>query len=140
SGIVIVIWQGGERVVAGDMSVGAFVGYLALFIRFVERGFRIPQMVNSIQSGGAAYARLAPMLAPALTVDCEPRFASFKSSHLAGTVTQERTLERSHRGAIGASLANVTFAYPGATRPALVDFSLEIAPGSLVAVTGAVGA
>ena len=67
SGVLFVIWQGGERVIDGAMSVGAFVGYLALFIRFVERGFRIPQLVNSIQSGGAAYARLEPMLAPALT-------------------------------------------------------------------------
>lgn len=139
SGILVVIWQGGERVVDGVMSVGAFVGYLALFVRFVERGFRIPQMVNSIQSGGAAYARLAPMLAPALMVTREPAFASFKSGHVAGIGREEIADKRECPGALGAVLSNVTFTYPGATRPALVDFSLEIAPGSLVAVTGAVG-
>ena len=143
SGILVVIWQGGERVVNGAMSIGAFVGYLALFIRFVERGFRIPQMVNSIQSGGAAYARLAPMLAPALTVAREPPFASFKSGHVAGIgaedMTGQPTSEPRRCGPVGAALRNVTFQYPGAARPALVDFSLEIAPGSLVAVTGAVG-
>ena len=139
SGILFVIWQGGERVVNGAMSVGVFVGYLALFIRFVERGFRIPQMVNSIQSGGAAYARLAPMLAPALTVAGEPAFASFKSGHVAGISAEEITGKRERSGALGVALSNVTFTYPGATRPALLDFSLEIAPGSLVAVTGAVG-
>ena len=143
SGIVFVIWQGGERVVDGAMSVGAFVGYLALFIRFVERGFRIPQLVNSIQSGGAAYARLEPMLAPALTVAREPPFASFKPGHVAGVgpeeMTAKHTNERGRYGPVGASLRNVTFTYPGATRPALVDFSLEVAPGSLVAVTGPVG-
>src|SRR5262249_36294600 len=74
SGIVFVIWLGGRRVIDGAMTVGAFVGFLVLFIRFVERGFRIPQLVNSIQSGGAAYARLAPMLAPALGMVGEPRF------------------------------------------------------------------
>ena len=140
SGIVFVIWQGGERVTAGAMSVGAFVAYLALFIRFVERGFRIPQLVNSIQSGGAAYARLEPMLAPALTVAREPRFASFRSGHIAGTGREEATVARSRSGAVGASMTNVTLTYPGATRPALVDLSLEIAPGSFVAVTGPVGA
>ena len=143
SGILCVIWQGGERVVEGAMSVGAFVGYLALFIRFVERGFRIPQLVNSIQSGGAAYARLAPMLAPALGVTREPRFASFKPGHVAGAAAGEMTdqhpSERGRTGPLGAALRNVTFTYPGATRAALVDFSLEIAPGSFVAVTGAVG-
>ena len=139
SGILCVIWQGGERVIAGAMSVGAFVGYLALFIRFVERGFRIPQLLNSIQSGGAAYARLAPMLAPALTVAREPPFSSFKSGRIAGIGDGEMTAERGRPGPLGVSLANVTFTYPGATRPALADFSLEIAPGSIVAVTGAVG-
>ena len=139
SGILFVIWQGGERVIDGAMSVGAFVGYLALFIRFVERGFRIPQMVNSIQSGAAAYARLAPMLAPAPTVAREPPFASFKSGHIAGIGREEIAVKREGCGALGAVLSNVTFTYPGATRPTLVEFSLEIAPGSLVAVTGAVG-
>jgi ABC-type multidrug transport system fused ATPase/permease subunit len=136
---VFVIWQGGERVVDGAMSVGAFVGFLALFVRFAERGFRIPQLVNSIQSGGAAYARLEPMLAPALTVNREPPFASFKSSHVAGVSAEKFIVKRSHSGPVGASLRNVSFTYPGATRPALVDLSLEIAPGSMVAVTGAVG-
>jgi len=143
SGILVVIWQGGERVVDGAMSVGVFIGYLALFIRFVERGFRIPQLVNSIQSGGAAYARLEPMLAPALGVAHEPRFSSFKPGHVAGvgleSTTDQHTSERGLCGPLGASLRNVTFSYPGGTRPALADFSLEIAPGSLVAVTGAVG-
>ena len=143
SGIVIVIWQGGDRVISGTMSVGVFVGYLALFIRFVDRGFRIPQMVNSIQSGSAAYARLAPMLAPALTVTHEPAYASFKSGHIAGIVTAKPVgggaNARGGLGALGATLTNVTFTYPGATQPTLHDFSLEIAAGSMVAVTGAVG-
>jgi ATP-binding cassette subfamily B multidrug efflux pump len=139
SGIVFVIWHGGQRVVGGAMTVGAFVAFLTLFIRFAERGFRIPQLVNSIQSGGAAYARLEPMLAPALTVALEPRFASFDSSHVAGLNPEKINDERRRPGPIGVSLRNVCFTYPGATRPALVDFSLEIAPGSMVAVTGAVG-
>jgi len=139
SGILFVIWQGGERVVNGAMSVGAFVGYLALFIRFVERAFRIPQLVNSIQSGGAAYARLEPMLAPALTVAREPPFASFKAGHVAGVDLEEMTGKRDRSGPVGAALRNITFKYPGATQPALAEFSLKIAPGSLVAVTGPVG-
>ena len=139
SGILVVVWQGGERVVDGAMSVGAFVAYLGLFIRFVERGFRIPQLVNSIQSGGAAYARLEPMLAPVLSVSLEPRFASFKPDHVAGAGREELTGKRDRCGAVGVSMRNLSCTYPGATRPALVDFSLEVAPGSLVAVTGPVG-
>jgi ABC-type multidrug transport system fused ATPase/permease subunit len=140
SGVVLVIWQGGERVIAGAMTLGVFVAYLGLFIRFTERAFRIPQLLNSIQSGGAAYARLEPMLAPALNVRDEPRFSSFKASHIAGGGL-ENTLPRRHTaGPIGVSLKHVTFRYPGATRAALVDLSLNVPAGSLVAVTGPVGA
>ncbi len=143
SGILFVIWQGGERVVDGAMSVGAFVGYLALFVRFVERGFRIPQLLNSIQSGAAAYARLLPMLAPAFDVAREPRFASFKPAHVAGAglevMTSRSEAVTEHAGPLRVLLSKLTFTYPGATEAALTDVTLDIAPGSLVAVTGAVG-
>jgi ATP-binding cassette subfamily B multidrug efflux pump len=71
-GVLLIVWQGSERVVAGTMTVGGFVAYLELFLRFVNRGHRIPQLVNSLQSGAAAYARLRPLLAPALTVADPP--------------------------------------------------------------------
>ena len=139
SGVLIVVWQGGQRVVDGAMSVGLFVAYLGLFIRFVERGFRIPQLFNSIQAGGAAYARLKPMLAPALGVADEPRYASFKADHVAGIGQMEASGRGSQRGPLGASLQQISFTYPGANQPVLADFSMLIAPGSLVAVTGPVG-
>src|SRR5215472_18950555 len=86
SGVILIVWQGSERVIAGAMTVGAFVAYLELFLRFVNRGHRIPQLVNSVQSGAAAYARLRPLLAAPLTVAGEPRLASFDPGHIAGIV------------------------------------------------------
>lgn len=79
------------------------------------------------------------MLAPALGVEDEPAYASFKPGHVAGAGSRETVEERGSSGPVGVSLKNVTFTYPGAARPALVDFTLELAPGSLVAVTGPVG-
>ena len=64
AGVLLVVWQGGEKAVSGAMTVGAFIAYLELYLRFVNRGFRVPQMINSIQGGAAAYARLRPLLAP----------------------------------------------------------------------------
>ena len=64
AGVLFVVWQGGEKAVSGAMTVGAFIAYLELYLRFVNRGFRVPQMINSIQGGAAAYARLRPLLAP----------------------------------------------------------------------------
>ena len=139
SGVVLIVWQGSERVIAGAMTVGAFVAYLELFIRFVNRGHRIPQLVNSLQSGAAAYARLRPLLAPALPVAGEPGFASFRAGHVAGTARPAVPVAVRRSGPASLSLRNVTFQYPGTEAPVLRELNLEIPAGALVAVTGPVG-
>src|SRR5437667_5886871 len=139
AGVILIVWKGSERVVVGAMTVGAFVAYLELFLRFVNRGHRIPQLVNSIQSGAAAYARLRPLLAPALSVRGEPPRASFRAGHLAGV---DRPLVRStprRSGPAAVSLSKVTFRYPGAPTPALHELDLDVPAGALVGVTGPIG-
>ncbi len=139
AGVLLIVWQGSVRVIAGAMTVGAFVAYLELFLRFVNRGHRIPQLVNSIQSGAAAYVRLRPLLAPALAVRGEPRLASFRTGHVAGV---DRPIARAVTRAAGPaalSLRDVTFRYPGAVAPALRGLNLDVPAGALIAVTGPVG-
>jgi ATP-binding cassette, subfamily B, multidrug efflux pump len=138
-GVLLIVWQGSERVMASAMTVGAFVAYLELFLRFVNRGHRIPQLVNSLQSGAAAYARLRPLLAPALAVEGEPRLASFHAGHLAGVERAiVRTTTRTARP-VALALRDVTFRYPGAAAPALCGLDLDIPAGALIGVTGPVG-
>jgi ABC-type multidrug transport system fused ATPase/permease subunit len=139
AGVLMVLWQGSARVIAGAMTVGAFVAYLELFLRFVLRGHRIPQLVNSIQSGGAAHARLRPLLAPALPVRDEPPRASFHADHLAGLGRRLVHPAGRRSGAVSLSLHGVAFRYPGATTPALSGLDLEVPAGALVGVTGPVG-
>jgi ABC-type multidrug transport system fused ATPase/permease subunit len=140
AGVVLVVWQGSERVVGGAMTVGAFVAYLELFLRFVNRGHRIPQLVNSIHSGAAAYARLRPLLARPLGVAGEPRLASFRAGHVAGISRAPVSPARAASGPAAVDLRDVTFRYPDSERPALRALDLRIPAGSLVAVTGPVGA
>jgi len=84
AGVVAILWQGGENVVAGLMTAGQLVAFLELYLRFVQRGFRVPQLINSVQAGGVAYQRILPLLAPALPVEGEPRRASFRPGYVAG--------------------------------------------------------
>jgi ATP-binding cassette subfamily B multidrug efflux pump len=139
AGVVVLVWLGGERVISGTMSVGEWVAYLELFLRFVTRGFRVPQLVNSIQSGAAAYARLRPLLAPALGVRGEPPYASFRLGHVTGLERTPVRLATYPKGPVSVALEHATFQYPGAARPALTEISLQVPPGALMAVTGPVG-
>jgi ATP-binding cassette, subfamily B, multidrug efflux pump len=140
AGAVFVFVLGGHRVASGAMTVGALVAFLQLFARFIGRAPRIPQMANSIQAAGAAYERLRPLLAPPPPIgDEQAAWSSFRFAHVprSGDREVEGTPAPQHAAAL--SFRSATFTYPGATAPALRELDLEIAPGSFVAVTGAVG-
>jgi ABC-type multidrug transport system fused ATPase/permease subunit len=139
AGVLFVVWQGGEKVINGVMTVGAFIAYLELYLRFVNRGFRVPQMINSIQSGAAAYARLRPLLAPPPPLSSEPRGASFRAGHIAGLQEPASVPPAGPAGPVAVALHGVTFRYSTAAAPVLHDIWLDIPAGALIAVTGPVG-
>lgn len=139
AGVFFVIWLGGRDVAAGSLSVGGFVAFLQLFVRFVTRAPRIPQMANRVQAAGAAYVRLAPLLAPPPPISGEPPWSSFRVAHVAALDAESASPSACQRSsAYRLSLRSVSFSYPGG-RPALRDLDLEVAAGSFVAVTGPVG-
>ena len=138
AGVVLIVWQGGERVVAGTLTLGAFVAYVQLYLRFVERGVRVPQLLNSIQSGASAYARLRPLLAPPLGQAAEPPRASFRHGHVAGLGVPDPPAPPTRATPVAVDFEHVTFRYPGASAPALRDLSLAIPAGTFIGVTGAV--
>ena len=139
AGVALVVGMGGQSVVSGAMTVGAFVAYMELFRRFTTRAYRIPQMFNSIQAGGAAYTRLTPLLAPALSVQGEPRLASYMPGRVVGLDEPLPRAPQLDEHPMSIQLQSVVFRYPKASQPALQNVSLEIPAGSFVAVTGPVG-
>jgi ATP-binding cassette, subfamily B, multidrug efflux pump len=139
AGVVFIVWQGGDRVVTGSMSVGALVAFLALFVRFVTRSPRIPQMFNRVQAAGAASRRLEPLLATPIAAGGEPRWTSFRSVHVPG-ITQPLPEPAGRKaGPAGLRIVRASFAYPGSRAPAVLEIDLDVPPGALVAVTGPVG-
>jgi ABC-type multidrug transport system fused ATPase/permease subunit len=138
-GVALVVGIGGKRVVDGVLTIGAFVAYMELFLRFANRAYRIPQMFNSIQAGGAAYTRLKPLLAPALGVQGEPPLASYIPGRVVGMNAPLPPPPQVEKRPLGVRLQAVTFRYPHAAQPALHNVSVEIPPGAFVAVTGPVG-
>lgn len=139
AGVALVVGIGGRSVLEGALTVGAFVAYSELFLRFANRAYRIPQMFNSIQSGGAAYMRLKPLLAPASGVQGEPPLASYMPGRVVGVDAPLPAPPQVEERPLGVRLQSVTFRYPHAATPALQNVSAEIPPGSFVAVTGPVG-
>jgi len=137
-GVIFLLWLGGQRVATGAMTLGAFVAYLELYTRFVDRGHRVPQLFNSVQSGAAAYARLQSLLAQPLDEPNTLR-STLRTVYVPGLDRPMPPLpERPPRPA-ALSVHDVTFRYPGNETVALDRVSLDVPAGAFVAVTGPVG-
>jgi ATP-binding cassette subfamily B multidrug efflux pump len=137
-GVVFLLWLGGQRVIAGAMTLGAFVAYLDLYTRFVNRGHRVPQLFNSVQSGAAAYARLHPLLVPPPDERNTLR-STLRTAYVPGLDHPLPSLPERPPRPVALSVRDVTFRYPGNEAVALDRVSLDVPAGAFVAVTGPVG-
>lgn len=138
SGIVLVIWLGGSQVVAGAMTLGAFVAYLDLYTRFVGRAHRVPQLFNSVQSATAANLRLEPLLARPMPQPTTV-LSTLWPCHVPGAGQPVPSLPSRLPGPAEVLVQQVSFRFPGTDAEVLQDLSLDIPPGAFVAVTGPVG-
>jgi ABC-type multidrug transport system fused ATPase/permease subunit len=138
-GISLIIAVGGKQVIAGAMTVGSFVAFTQMFLRFSNRSNRLPRLVNNIQSGAAAFERLRPWLADALPVRGEPRHASFDPWRIMAEESRPEPDPTGMHPAPSITLRNVSFYYPHTQSPVLKGINLEIAAGEFIAVTGPVG-
>lgn len=122
-GALVVLWYGGQHVVAGRLSVGdlvAFIGYLHLL---AWPTMALGWMLSVLQRGRASMQRLNELFA------VEPAIATAP-----GATAPERV-----RGEI--TLRGVTFRHdaPAGTPPALDDVDLVIPAGRTVAIVGRTG-
>ena len=128
-GVVFLLWLGGQRVTAGVMTLGGFVAYFELYTRFVNRGHRIPQMFNSVQSGAAAFARLQPLLAPPLEEPITIR-STLRTVYVPGLDQLLPTRPERSPHPVALSVQNLTFRYPGNESITLDQVSLDIPAGA----------
>lgn len=139
AGVVLIVWQGGNSVVQGELSAGALVGFMLTYLRFVGRGFRLPLFFNRIQSAGVAWGRLRPFLPEPLPLQEEPPRASWRPTHIMGLYAEPEPLPPAEGRPLCIQLDRVTLHYPGAQTPALQEISLTVPAGALVGVTGPIG-
>ncbi len=119
-GTALILWYGGNRVLDADLSVGvmvAFIGYLASFFDPIQQ---LSQLYNTFQSAMAALEKIFGVL------ETEPRI-------------NDRTDAVDLLGIVGrVQLEHVSFGY--GREYVIHDVTLDIAPGSTVALVGATGA
>jgi ATP-binding cassette subfamily B protein len=119
--ILIVLYFGGLRVLAGDITLGTFTAFLWYLNMVLWPVREAGNMINLFQRGAAGCKRLFELL------DAEPEIADRPGLASPGPI----------RGAI--ELRDVSYAHPGSGVPALDDVSLEVSAGETLAVLGRIG-
>jgi ATP-binding cassette subfamily B protein len=124
TGIVIVIWAGGIRVIGGDLSIGEIVAFTNYLLTSIFP-LIIMAMIATVVAGGFASAeRVNQVLEAVPEVQDKP-----------GAPPLPHTVQ----GRV--SFENVGFHYNGASNePVLSDINLVAEPGQTIAILGATGA
>ena len=120
-GLIAVLWLGGRRVIAGDLSLGSFVAFNAYIAMLVWPLRVLGQRVTTLQKAVGASARISEVL------DAEPQLRDPRHPEV---------LERPVRGEV--RLTGVQFGHEGG-HPVLDGLDLHVAPGESLALVGATG-
>jgi ATP-binding cassette, subfamily B, multidrug efflux pump len=118
--LVLVIWFGGRDVVAGTLTIGEFVQFLAYLVLLTNPLMSLGWTLTMVQQGIASMRRVSEVLV------VEPRIAD----------PPEPTRLSRIRGEV--EFRRLTFGYQSA--PVLRDVNLRVAAGETVALVGSTGA
>lgn len=119
-GFAAVVWYGGHKVIAGDISLGQFVEFNFYLTYLIWPTIALGWVINLYQRGMASMGRLNSIL------NTEPEIADAPGAS-----------DTAVYGAI--EFRELTFTYPGASKPVLSDISLRIDAGTTLAVVGRTG-
>ncbi len=121
--VVAVLWQGGAQVLAGRLTAGALVSFLFYALTVAAAIGALASVFGNLQEAIGAVSRVFELLDTQPTVR-EPE--------------HPRALAGAVRGAV--AYEQVAFRYDASPRDVIADFSLDIAPGEVVALVGRSGA
>ncbi len=117
-GSVLVLWVGGQEVIAGAITVGDYVAFGFYLVLLMWPMIAVGWVTNQIQRGAASMGRINALLA-------EPHVVEDPADPVSPAAM---------RGAV--EFRDVSFRYPGTERWVLKNVSFRIEPGQTVAVVG----
>ncbi len=118
---VVVLWFGGEQVIAGKISLGSFVAFNTYLGMLVWPMIAFGWVINLMERGAASMGRINVIL------ETPPDIADFPGAPPKGFVPLQGEIE----------FRNLSFSYNG--HPVLKEINLRIPRGSRVAIVGPTG-
>jgi len=116
-GVIIVIYLGGSRVIAGSWTVGNFSTYMIMFAALAAKASTAAKLFNSVQKSRISWQRIKPYL------------SEYKTKNTNIIIPQGHTT---------LSIENLTFSYPEAKENVIQDINLTARQGEIIGITGAI--
>jgi ATP-binding cassette, subfamily B, multidrug efflux pump len=118
---VALLWYGGRAVVAGKLSLGEFVAFLAYLAMLTWPTIAAGWVINIFQRGAASMDRILHILRT------EPEIHDDPAARMPVRCTG------------GIEIRGLSFRYPSAERQVLQEIDLTIPPGETLAIVGQTG-
>lgn len=125
-GIVAILWMGGARVNAGNLTQGEVIAFVNYMTQMLVSIVYVANLVITINRGTASATRIMEVL------DCEPQLSD------EGT-TQVELSQGTLTSGIALAFDHVCFTYDGAPRPAVDSIALRLGAGGSLGVIGGTG-
>jgi len=134
---VIVLWQGGSRVLTGQMSLGSLITFNFYLGFLVWPMIALGWVTNIFQRGAASMGRLNYILTAEPQID--DRDAKIpKGTPIAGEI-EFRNLTFTYPTAISGNGTGGSNGHGAESRPVLRNINLKIPPGTTLAIVGPTG-
>jgi len=121
-GALLAIWIGGREVIRGHITLGQFVAFTVYLGMLNWPMVALGWVINIFQRGMASYRRILVLISEPPAIESRP-----------GAVRPARAA----RGEL--EFRDLTYHYPGTTRPVLSHVSFHVPPGTTVALVGRTG-
>jgi ATP-binding cassette subfamily B multidrug efflux pump len=116
-GVIMVIYLGGSRVIAGTWTVGVFSTYMIMFAALATKASKAAKLFNSVQKSQISWQRIKPYL------------SEYKSK------TASENIEKKHTSLY---IDNLNFQYPGGKENIIENISFNAEQGEIIGITGSI--
>jgi len=116
-GVVMVIYLGGSRVIAGGWTVGTFSAYMIMFAALATKASKAAKLFNSVQKSQISWQRI------------KPYFSEYQSKDTSLDINQ---------GSTSLVIEKISFHYPEAQENVVESISLNARQGEIIGVTGSI--
>ena len=140
AGVILVIYLGGQKTMAGGWTIGAFSAYMTMFAALAVKASKAAKLFNSVQKSQISWQRIKPYLSEyqvketAASIPAVP--VGGRADHAAAPQASIKQVPAGNTPTL--EVSSLTFRYPDSQVNIIEDVYFTAWKGEMIGITGAV--